>query len=239
MTAGQVLSAIKVDVVRQPVQTVPNVLELLKSRPRSSVRVCLFGRPKPDETKKVYDDFLVSNRQYAINRYGFDVETEKFIEQNLQKKPIELNTDSSSSTNIIITSASDKKVENEEEAVHQRLHGDTINYEKEIILSNVDESASKVITSATTTDTKTAINIVSSGDSCDVNNRLKISDAISEEAAEKQQECNHSEIVIKAIATVATTNYNGKSKHDIKPYDKPTNKSNQITGNLLMLLNYN
>lgn len=219
MTAGQVLSAIKVDVVRQPIQAVPNVLDLLKSRPRSSVRVCLFGKPKPDETKKVYDDFLVSNRQYAINRYGFDVATEKFIENNsINNNTNGICTDTSSSDKEAIIAA--RSIDSD--AVHQRLHGDKI-------INNKNDKSEQLFV-LTDNDSGNHLNDTANDNLCDVNNRL--SDAISEKAEKLQNsECNNSEIIIKAVAAaVATSNIYGKSKHDLKPYAKPSNKSIQITG---------
>lgn len=85
MTAGKVMAAIKVDMCRQQpmvpqiVAARPSIVDLVHRRRRGNARVCLFGVPDPGATQKIYDQMLVQQHQHMLNRWQFDMKTERFV----------------------------------------------------------------------------------------------------------------------------------------------------------------
>lgn len=87
MTAGKVMAAIKVDMCRQQptvpqiVAARPSIVDLMRRR-RGTARVCLFGVPDPGATQKIYDEMLVQQHQHMLNRWQFDMKTDRFVGQD-------------------------------------------------------------------------------------------------------------------------------------------------------------
>lgn len=86
MTAGKVMSAIKVDMCRQQPQvpqivapSAPSVLDLQRNRRRGAARVCLFGVPEPGATRKLYNEMLDKQHKYMLDRYQFDIKTDRYV----------------------------------------------------------------------------------------------------------------------------------------------------------------
>lgn len=84
MTAGKVMAAIKVDMCRQQptvpqiVAPRPSIVDLVRRR-RGNARVCLFGVPEPGATRKIYDEMLAKQHKYMLNRWQFDMKTDRFV----------------------------------------------------------------------------------------------------------------------------------------------------------------
>lgn len=96
MTAGKVMSAIKVDLMCRRQQAapmlpaaaassalVPTVLDVMRGaaaqRRRGDARVCLFGAPEPGSTRVLYDRMLEQQRRHMLDRYAFDVTTDRCV----------------------------------------------------------------------------------------------------------------------------------------------------------------
>lgn len=75
------MTATKVDsIASKPMQSnkYSYVHDVQRSVPRVTKR-CLFGPPDQTELQKIWKDNLENERQRMINKYGFDVKTEKFV----------------------------------------------------------------------------------------------------------------------------------------------------------------
>lgn len=61
----------------------PSVLDVMRGaaaqRRRGAARVCLFGAPEPGSTRVLYDQMLEQQRQHMLQRYEFDVKTDRFV----------------------------------------------------------------------------------------------------------------------------------------------------------------
>lgn len=59
-----------------------NVQDVQRAAAPRVTRRCLFGTPDQDELQKIWKSNLDNERQRMLNRYGFDVKTEKFVGHN-------------------------------------------------------------------------------------------------------------------------------------------------------------
>lgn len=83
MTAGNnvILSAIQVDITRNPVQTLPSAMgHFIRRRSRGATKRCLFGPPDPGVTRALLNKIIAKDNAYMRQRYSFDVQLERFIE---------------------------------------------------------------------------------------------------------------------------------------------------------------
>lgn len=56
-----------------------NVQEVQRTAAPRVTRRCLFGQPDQDELQKIWKGNLETERQRMLNKYGFDVKTEKYV----------------------------------------------------------------------------------------------------------------------------------------------------------------
>uniref|UniRef100_A0A336KV53 CSON000179 protein n=1 Tax=Culicoides sonorensis TaxID=179676 RepID=A0A336KV53_CULSO len=72
------MTATKIDIMASKPMQRCYVKDVQQVVPRVTRR-CLFGAPDQDELQKIWNRNLETERQRMINKYGFDVKTEKFV----------------------------------------------------------------------------------------------------------------------------------------------------------------
>lgn len=110
MTAGNkvIISAIQVDIARHPVQTLPSSMgHFIRRRSRGATKRCLFGPPDPGVTRALLNKIIAKDNAYMRQRYGFDVQSERFIEPECIVEAAAGETFANESITTIKTTAAD------------------------------------------------------------------------------------------------------------------------------------